>query len=108
MWCFFFFQAEDGIRDGTVTGVQTCALVAWDDPAADWEAPIPTLVRSPWNYPLAPAAFLSWIDRASAAAPMINPPDVLHGNVHKRYLRELAARGVPCVPTTIVERGGSC
>src|SRR4051794_41831431 len=25
-WCFFFFQAEDGIRDGRVTGVQTCAL----------------------------------------------------------------------------------
>src|SRR6266542_6330768 len=23
---FFFFQAEDGIRDATVTGVQTCAL----------------------------------------------------------------------------------
>src|SRR6266852_6063809 len=27
MTCFFFFfQAEDGIRDATVTGVQTCAL----------------------------------------------------------------------------------
>src|SRR5690606_24141616 len=29
MWyclCFFFFQAEDGIRDFHVTGVQTCAL----------------------------------------------------------------------------------
>src|SRR5258708_27245380 len=30
-WClsvyvFFFFQAEDGIRDDLVTGVQTCAL----------------------------------------------------------------------------------
>src|SRR2546430_8805180 len=25
-WCVFFFQAEDGIRDLTVTGVQTCAL----------------------------------------------------------------------------------
>src|SRR5690625_5899040 len=24
--CIFFFQAEDGIRDGHVTGVQTCAL----------------------------------------------------------------------------------
>src|SRR5256886_5720170 len=24
--CIFFFQAEDGIRDLTVTGVQTCAL----------------------------------------------------------------------------------
>src|SRR2546430_5429425 len=26
MILFFFFQAEDGIRDLTVTGVQTCAL----------------------------------------------------------------------------------
>src|SRR2546429_4599157 len=26
MGCFFFFQAEDGIRDVAVTGVQTCAL----------------------------------------------------------------------------------
>src|SRR5438132_13627383 len=26
----FFFQAEDGIRDHCVTGVQTCALPIWD------------------------------------------------------------------------------
>src|SRR5215216_6884253 len=26
MFVFFFFQAEDGIRDDLVTGVQTCAL----------------------------------------------------------------------------------
>src|SRR6266498_2107543 len=26
MFLFFFFQAEDGIRDADVTGVQTCAL----------------------------------------------------------------------------------
>src|SRR5574340_1522635 len=26
---FFFFQAEDGIRDLLVTGVQTCALPIW-------------------------------------------------------------------------------
>src|SRR5256885_7951307 len=32
---FFFFQAEDGIRDYKVTGVQTCALpilTGWQDP----------------------------------------------------------------------------
>src|SRR3989338_789685 len=29
LFVFFFFQAEDGIRDGTVTGVQTCALPIW-------------------------------------------------------------------------------
>src|SRR5947207_6765338 len=27
---FFFFQAEDGIRDHCVTGVQTCALPIWN------------------------------------------------------------------------------
>src|SRR4029077_6801256 len=33
LWVFiFFFQAEDGIRASSVTGVQTCALpiLAWD------------------------------------------------------------------------------
>src|SRR5438046_9165880 len=29
---FFFFQAEDGIRDWSVTGVQTCALPILDKP----------------------------------------------------------------------------
>src|SRR6266542_6644258 len=29
---FFFFQAEDGIRDATVTGVQTCALPIFAGP----------------------------------------------------------------------------
>src|SRR2546430_4878331 len=33
VWRCFFFQAEDGIRDLTVTGVQTCAL-----PISDREA----------------------------------------------------------------------
>src|SRR5207253_8556775 len=34
---FFFFQAEDGIRDGHVTGVQTCALPIFEaDPASEY------------------------------------------------------------------------
>src|SRR3989440_6692880 len=32
--CFFFFQAEDGIRDLIVTGVQTCALPISHPPAS--------------------------------------------------------------------------
>src|SRR5256885_7047066 len=36
---FFFFQAEDGIRDYKVTGVQTCALPIYDhDGGADGHA----------------------------------------------------------------------
>src|SRR2546429_6765305 len=36
MACIFFFQAEDGIRDVAVTGVQTCAL-----PISSLEAVLP-------------------------------------------------------------------
>src|SRR2546430_6042145 len=41
---FFFFQAEDGIRDLTVTGVQTCALPIWLPP--HWAAAHTTGVTS--------------------------------------------------------------
>src|SRR5699024_12118626 len=34
LWCLFLFQAEDGIRDRNVTGVQTCALPIYTDGGA--------------------------------------------------------------------------
>src|SRR5439155_7292934 len=34
---YFFFQAEDGIRDGHVTGVQTCALPISQEAILDGE-----------------------------------------------------------------------
>src|SRR2546430_5435207 len=37
---FFFFQAEDGIRDLTVTGVQTCALPIYGEVTADVDRPL--------------------------------------------------------------------
>src|SRR5258708_14718811 len=44
--CCFFFQAEDGIRDDLVTGVQTCALpistLSWDSTSQS----VPTSARS--------------------------------------------------------------
>ncbi|MEO8840868.1 MAG: hypothetical protein ABI591_13025 [Kofleriaceae bacterium] len=81
-------------------------LVAWDDPQADWDAAIPTIVRSTWNYALDVERFLAWVARIAAAA-VWNPPAIIRGNVYKRYLLELAARGVPVIPTTLVERGGT-
>ena len=40
---FFFFQAEDGIRDTSVTGVQTCALpISAGRPDADLEHVVDT------------------------------------------------------------------
>src|SRR5207237_5673407 len=45
---FFFFQAEDGIRDSSVTGVQTCALPI---SSRGW----PPVVRANCASPSAPA-----------------------------------------------------
>src|SRR5438876_9149832 len=41
LFIIFFFQAEDGIRDGRVTGVKTCAL-----PISSWRSPGPTAESS--------------------------------------------------------------
>src|SRR2546426_8563789 len=47
---FFFFQAEDGIRDYKVTGVQTCALPIWGCPrAADPRRPAPPVGCGWWR-----------------------------------------------------------
>src|SRR5207253_7700218 len=51
--CFFFFQAEDGIRDGHVTGVQTCAL-----PIYERRGLLPLPRRSANNYREYPPAAL--------------------------------------------------
>lgn len=83
-------------------------LFPWDDPTADWSSPIPTILRSTWNYALDVDRFLHWVDRVAKVAPLFNPPAIVRGNVFKRYLLELAARGVPVVPTTLVERGATC
>src|SRR5690606_39989847 len=56
---FFFFQAEDGIRDFHVTGVQTCALPI--SPPGSWRAdPSPATCSSAncshWMRPPQPAS----------------------------------------------------
>src|SRR2546427_8710131 len=51
LFFFFFFQAEDGIRDLTVTGVQTCALPIYIEV---WNA-----VMAPASMPAAHRARLS-------------------------------------------------
>src|SRR5438132_14043318 len=51
LFFFFFFQAEDGIRDHCVTGVQTCALPIFRTPAPGRRANVPcrSAVAPPYN-----------------------------------------------------------
>jgi hypothetical protein len=80
------------------------AVVAdWADPEVDWSAPALVVVRSTWDYAPRREEFLSWARRVESGTRLLNPADVLEWNTDKRYLRELAAAGLPVVPTAWVE-----
>ncbi|MBI2390895.1 MAG: hypothetical protein HYV09_14990 [Deltaproteobacteria bacterium] len=80
-------------------------LAAWDDPALDLAGARMCVLRSTWNYYRAVDAFLAWIDRTAAQTALWNPAPVVRWNAHKRYLADLAARGVPVVPTRFLRSG---
>src|SRR5699024_11760943 len=67
----FFFQAEDGIRDRNVTGVQTCALPIWtvDTPETELDATDFAAFRPLADLPMAMTAHVvfSAIDAAHPA-----------------------------------------
>ena len=78
------------------------APVVWDDPTFDAAATRACVIRSTWDYLDRPDEFLGWADRTAAATRLLNPPDVLRWNAHKRYLADLAASGIPTLPTELV------
>ncbi len=80
-------------------------MAAWNDPEEDWDARVPTVIRSTWDYIHDVRAFERWLERAERAAPLWNPSDVVRGNLHKRYLLDLERRGIPIVPTRVLGRG---
>lgn len=61
------------------------------------------VIRSTWDYIERPTQFSQWLDHLEAAGATVhNPIALLRWNMHKRYLVELAGRGVPTVPTRLV------
>src|SRR6266480_3259922 len=84
----------------------TAVPAVWDSPDVYWEEFQGVVVRSCWDYHHRLEEFLAWVTRLERAeVPLWNPPAVLRWNSHKGYLRELAARGVPIVPTRWLARG---
>lgn len=78
-------------------------VAAWDDPEVDWAAHDLVVVRSTWDYVPRREAFLAWAEQVEATTRLANPASVLRWSTDKHYLAELAAAGVPVVPTTLVE-----
>ena len=75
---------------------------AWSDPHVEWPAFDLVVVRSTWDYTIDREAFVAW---ARAVPRLANPAEVLAWNTDKTYLRDLAAAGLPVVPTAWSEPG---
>ena len=77
----------------------------WDDPDEQWEDFRALVLRSTWDYHLRPREFVDWLELIAAAdVACWNPPALVRWNMHKRYLRELGARGVLLPATEWVAR----
>ena len=83
------------------------AFACWDDAAVQWAAIDLVVIRSTWDYHQRLDAFLGWADYVGGATRLVNDARTLRWNSHKGYLLELAAAGVPVVPTALVSRGTS-
>ncbi|MBI4881435.1 MAG: hypothetical protein HY812_17500 [Planctomycetes bacterium] len=72
----------------------------WRAANADWGRFDAVVIRSTWDYQHDPEAFLAALERVAASgALLLNPLDLVRWNLHKSYLRDLAAAGIPIVPT---------
>ena len=80
-------------------------MAYWDDEDTDWAAYDVVVLRSTWNYTEHLDAFLAWATRVSQVARLVNPVEIIEWNTDKRYLADLAARGIPVVPTEFVAPG---
>lgn len=76
----------------------------WDAPV-DWSKVDLVVVRTTWDYFERLDEFLRWADEVEATTRLVNRAGILAWNGHKQYLVELAAAGVPTVPTVLVRQG---
>jgi hypothetical protein len=83
------------------------ATAVWDDPAVDWAGAGIVIIRSTWDYNLRHVAFLSWAEAVAAVTPLYNPISLVRWNMHKGYLADLAAHGVPTVATRWLRAGSA-
>lgn len=80
-------------------------MAPWSSPSLlDIDADL-VLIRSTWDYTQRLDEFLAVLDQLTA--PIANPLPIVEWNAHKGYLTELAAAGVPIVPTAVIAAGKS-
>jgi hypothetical protein len=94
----------DGDDDGLIAALRSRGLharwLAWDDP--ETERADVVILRATWDYTERLDEFLAWTRRVPN---VLNAPEVVAWNTDKRYLADLAAAGVPTVPSQFFAPG---
>ncbi|MET8975964.1 hypothetical protein ABZX85_10110 [Streptomyces sp. NPDC004539] len=100
-------QDLPGLVEALRSAGAEAVAVPWDDPDADWGSYDLAVIRSTWDYSWRSTEFLAWAGKCAGLTRLANPVDVVRWNADKRYLGELAAAGVPTVPTRYVAPGAT-
>ena len=79
--------------------------VDWADPTVNWAHFHGAVFRTTWDYFERFAEFQAWLQRVQTLTRLCNPPALVAWNMDKHYLADLAAWGVPTVPSRFIERG---
>ncbi len=94
----------DGDDDGLVGALRGRGLFAnwlsWDDPETARADLV--ILRATWDYAERLDEFLTW---TTTVRDLLNPPAAVAWNSDKRYLLDLARRGVPVVPSGVFAPG---
>jgi hypothetical protein len=96
-------EVDRGLKVALDAAGARAAYVSWDDAGADWDGFDVVVVRSTFDYSRRRDEFLAWAD--SLDGRLRNSPEILRWNSDKRYLSDLAAAGLPVVPTSFVSPG---
>lgn len=94
--------SDEVLRDAVERRGRPVATVVWGEPVAPGAS---VVLRATWDYVDDPERFVRWLDHLDAqGATVQNPTRTVRWNMHKRYLADLEARGVPIVPTRLLAR----
>ena len=105
-WYLGNILADDRLLQDALTRRGLSSVrVDWADPGVDWTDFRCAVFRTTWDYYERITEFRNWLDRVSAVTRLINPLATVTWNADKHYLADLAAAGVPTVPSVFLERG---
>lgn len=91
---------ETPLLDALLARGVDARLVAWNREPAPVDGPV--VLRSTWDYYHRLPEFLAW---CAACPRLFNPLPLARWSAHKGYLLDLAAAGIPIVPTIYLPQG---